>query len=72
MYKIGIDLGGTKVEGIALDHDNKEVYRRRMPNGKENGYEALLGNIKSIYDDIVEHIGKEPHNQLWCTSLPMK
>lgn len=61
MYKIGIDLGGTKVEGIALDHDNKEVYRRRMPNGKENGYEALLGNIKSIYDDIVEHIGKEPH-----------
>ena len=61
MYKIGIDLGGTKVEGVALDHDNKEVYRQRLPNGKEKGYQAVLEHIKSIYDDLVEHINGEPH-----------
>jgi fructokinase len=29
--RIGIDLGGTKIEAIALDENGKEVYRHRVP-----------------------------------------
>ena len=29
--RIGIDLGGTKIEAIALDADGRERSRRRVP-----------------------------------------
>ena len=29
--RIGIDLGGTKIEAIALDADGREVFRKRVP-----------------------------------------
>jgi fructokinase len=29
--RIGIDLGGTKIEGIALDHAGAELLRHRVP-----------------------------------------
>jgi fructokinase len=29
--RIGIDLGGTKIEGLALGHDGREIDRRRVP-----------------------------------------
>ncbi len=61
MYKIGIDLGGTKVEGIVLDNESNEVFRKRMPNGKEKGYEFLLGNIKSLYKQCLEKCNSEIH-----------
>jgi fructokinase len=28
--RIGIDLGGTKIEGLAIDADGREVQRRRI------------------------------------------
>jgi fructokinase len=31
MLKIGIDLGGTKIEGIVLDDHNNTVVRKRIP-----------------------------------------
>ena len=61
MYKIGIDLGGTKVEGIVLDSSSNEVFRKRMPNGKEKGYEFLLNNIKSLYKQCLDKCNSEKH-----------
>ena len=29
-YKIGIDYGGTKIEGILMDSKGKEVLRREI------------------------------------------
>jgi fructokinase len=31
MHKIGIDLGGTKIETIVLDANNREIFRKRIP-----------------------------------------
>lgn len=42
--RIGIDLGGTKIEGIALDSQGVEVARRRIPT-PDNGYEATLDSV---------------------------
>lgn len=61
MYRLGIDLGGTKVEGIVLDSDNKEIFRKRLPNGKENGYDFILENIKHLYQDMVEACDNKAH-----------
>ena len=37
--RIGIDLGGTKIEAIALDEDGRETFRQRIasPRGDYDG-----------------------------------
>ena len=47
--KVGIDLGGTKIEIIVLDKDYKELFRERIPTEQEKGYEKILDNINSLY-----------------------
>jgi fructokinase len=39
--RLGIDLGGTKIEIIALDNDGRELLRRRVPTPQGNYYETL-------------------------------
>ncbi|MBU4682293.1 fructokinase [Cedecea davisae] len=45
--RIGIDLGGTKTEVIALADDGKQLYRHRLPTPK-NDYQATLKNIVEL------------------------
>jgi fructokinase len=45
--RIGIDLGGTKIEGIALGGDGRELDRRRVPTPRGD-YEATLATIAGI------------------------
>jgi fructokinase len=42
--RIGIDLGGTKIEAIALDDKGMERFRRRVPTPHED-YAAIIGAI---------------------------
>jgi fructokinase len=52
MFRIGIDLGGTKIEGIVLDADGKELFRKRVETEREKGYAHILNRIKSVHDDL--------------------
>jgi len=61
MYRIGIDLGGTKIEGIVLDESGKEIFRKRISTEKEKGYSQILNNIKSLYETLAESIGGKEH-----------
>ena len=61
MYRIGIDLGGTKIEGIALDPEGKEIARQRIGTEQEKGYEHILSNIKSLHDTLVKETGGKRH-----------
>lgn len=45
--RIGVDLGGTKIELIALDDSGREVHRQRVPTPRGD-YEATLGAIVSL------------------------
>ncbi len=47
LNRIGIDLGGTKVEIIALDAAGAECFRRRIPTPRED-YDATLGAIAAL------------------------
>lgn len=52
MHRIGIDLGGTKIEGVILDGDGREIGRKRISTGQEHGYRHILGRIKSLHDEL--------------------
>ena len=66
MYKVGFDLGGTKVEGVILDQNGKEIDRRRRPNGKENGYDFVIENIASLYKELIADLKGAPHTLGLC------
>ena len=48
--RIGIDLGGTKIEGMVLAEDGRELVRRRVPTPP--GYEETLNAIAGLIGDI--------------------
>ena len=53
--RIGIDLGGTKIEGIAIDFDGTEIMRYRIDTpaaGLADRYDKIVYSI----DEMVRHI----------------
>jgi fructokinase len=50
--RIGIDLGGTKIEGVALDPDGGQLARMRVPT-PQGDYEGILAAVA----DLVERVG---------------
>ena len=61
MFRIGIDLGGTKIEGIVLDASGREIFRKRVDTLREQGYGPILQRIKSLHDDLAASISNAPH-----------
>ncbi|MDH5657966.1 MAG: ROK family protein [Nitrosopumilus sp.] len=51
MYKIGIDLGGTKIEAILLD-ENLDVLERKRILTPQNNYQEILNSISSLVLDL--------------------
>src|SRR5271156_5893908 len=61
MFRIGIDLGGTKIEGIVLDGQGKELFRKRIGTQQENGYRHILNRIKELHGALAAQIKFQPH-----------
>ncbi|HTY87573.1 MAG TPA: ROK family protein [Candidatus Acidoferrum sp.] len=61
MFRIGIDLGGTKIEGIGLDASGHELCRRRVDTQQEKGYDHILVRIKELHDELATQIQNQPH-----------
>lgn len=55
--RIGIDLGGTKTEGVVLDSGDAEIVRRRYPTPIDGGYPAILDTMVSLVNELEEHAG---------------
>lgn len=53
--RIGIDLGGTKIEGIALDDEGREIFRRRVPTPRD--YQATLEAVTTLVQQIEHETG---------------
>jgi fructokinase len=56
MFRIGVDLGGTKIEAIALAGDGTIPVRRRIPTPRHD-YRGTLAAIASLVRDIERDIG---------------
>lgn len=55
MYKLGVDLGGTKTEAILLDENLDVIKRKRIPTPK-NDYQKILNTISSLVLDLSENV----------------
>ena len=53
--RIGIDLGGTKIEGIALAASGAELARMRVPTPR--GYEESLDAIAEVVGQVERQAG---------------
>jgi len=60
-YRIGIDLGGTKIEGVALDMEGREIERRRIATEAEGGPAHIVQRIAQLYAGLVYAIDDVPH-----------
>ena len=55
--RIGIDLGGTKIEAIAIAADGRELLRRRI-DAPRGDYDRTLAAIAGIVDDVERETGE--------------
>ena len=51
MMRIGIDMGGTKIEGIALAENGEELFRKRIDTPR-NDYDGTVKAISSIVEAL--------------------
>jgi len=58
--KVGVDLGGTKVEIVVLDQNNQTLYRERMET-PQGDYEQTLVTIISLVQDANNLYGPFDH-----------
>ena len=59
MNRIGIDLGGTKIEGILLSNDNKIIERKRILTRQEKGYEFIIDRVVQLINNMKSISEKE-------------
>ena len=55
--KLGIDLGGTKIEAVVINDAFQVVERKRVATNREEGYDAILERIVLLASELME-IGK--------------
>jgi predicted NBD/HSP70 family sugar kinase len=58
----GIDMGGTKMEGVILRSaaDPEVLFRDRVPTESEKGYDHMLGQAKKLVDMMCDFAGAKP------------
>lgn len=55
--RIGIDLGGTKIEIVALDDEGRERFRRRIATPRDD-YDATLSAVAKLVAEAEKHVGR--------------
>ena len=58
----GIDLGGTKIEGVVLKsaEDPKILFRERIATEQQEGYSHIINRIKTMVDMMSQSTGLPP------------
>lgn len=57
MKRIGIDLGGTKIEGVVLDESGEYLARHRVPTPKHS-YEVILNTLVDLVARLESETGR--------------
>ena len=55
LYKLGIDLGGSKTEAILLDDNLNVIQRKRVPTPR-NDYSQILDTITSLSSELLTNV----------------
>jgi fructokinase len=57
-HRFGIDLGGTKIELLALDARGAEAWRKRVPSPSQD-YEAMVRTIAQLVREAERELGAQ-------------
>jgi glucokinase len=57
-FVIGIDLGGTKINGALADLEGKVLSKFTMPTNASEGEQAVLGRIVEVIETVIEKANK--------------
>lgn len=55
LHRVGVDLGGTKIEAILLDENLNTIERKRIPTPK-NDYEEIISSITNLVSEITSNV----------------
>ena len=58
-YRIGLDLGGTKVLGVMTDSDHKVIHRKKHRLSNRADISAVMDQTSNVYSSLTEHAGDE-------------
>ena len=56
LIQIGVDFGGTKIEGLALAGDGSDLARRRIPTPR--AYEPAIAAVVSLVEALEQAAGE--------------
>jgi fructokinase len=56
-FRIGIDLGGTKIEGVVLDPSGEVRLKKRIDTEREGGYEHIVSRVQGLYRELAAAAG---------------
>ncbi|MFN3743685.1 MAG: ROK family protein [Hyphomicrobiaceae bacterium] len=59
VLRVGIDLGGTKIEGVVMDEAGAERPRRRIATPRDD-YAATIEAIATLVDDLLQEAEAAP------------
>lgn len=60
-YLWGVDLGGTKIEGIVIHKESGDILaRERVPTESIHGYEHIISQITKLIEQLKEITGLSP------------
>jgi len=51
--RLGIDLGGTKIEAIIIDEQFQVIDRKRIPTLRDEGYDAIINRIIDLSKEML-------------------
>lgn len=61
MTRIGVDIGGTKTEAVAVTFDGSDapaiLAKDRIPTAKDEGYDAIVANTSRLIRDVAKSAG---------------
>ena len=66
--RLGIDLGGTKIEILALNDKGEELLRKRVATPKDN-YPATLQSIRDLVLSAEAELRRKWHRWYWYAWL---
>jgi len=70
-YKIGADLGGTKIETVILNDKDEEIHRKRIITPRETGSNEYHLILEALCDFIIETINQLPKNSEFTIGIGM-
>lgn len=54
--RIGVDLGGTKIEAVAFARDGAVLWRKRVPTPAKN-YDAVIASVAELIEEAERELG---------------